>query len=125
MLQPKNYTRAYLDNDLYLADAQDGVFVDPEKQAQVMTAEEAARIGKHVSNLRIVVIKGYPYYDDERLKEFRRVGEPSFVLTYDQFDLLPERDQRLTIPRGEEFRKVMEKEASYWQRRRNRDGDRG
>lgn len=60
---------------------------------------------------------------DDRLREFRRVGEPSFVLDYDQFDPLPDEDQRVTIPRGDAFRKVMAKEQGYWKRVRERDAD--
>lgn len=70
-----------------------------------------------------MVIKGYPYYRDERLREFLRVGGPNVALSYDQFDLLPEKDQKLSIPRGEAFRKAMAKERAYWKRKLDADAD--
>jgi hypothetical protein len=115
----KELRRVYLDNDPWLADEENRVFRDERDTPETIPFEDGPKRGFHYSSLRIVVIKGYPYYDDERLKQFRRVGEPSFVLTYDQFDLLPEGDRRLTIPRGEAFKKVMAKEKAYWKRRRH------
>lgn len=123
----KEYRRVYLDNAPWLADDGEAVFRSERDLDETVPFDDVARKGLHLASLRITVIKGYPYYHDERLKEFRRVGEPSFVLDYEQFDLLPEEDQRIAIPRGEEFTKVMAKEKAYWKRRRDReaDGDRG
>lgn len=118
----RELSNTYLDNEPCLFDAERRVFLSADFKV-LLTAGEAALQGKHVANLRIVVIKGYPCYHDERLKEFRRVGEPTFVLDYDQFDLLPQEDQKITIPRGESFKKVMAKEKAHWKRLRKRDAD--
>lgn len=120
----KEYRRVFLDNVPWLADDGAAVFRSEHNLVETVPFDDLSRNGLHLASLRITVIKGYPYYHDERLKEFRRVGEPSFVLDYEQFDLLPEEDQHITVPCGEEFRKVMAKEKAYWKRRRDRDGDR-
>lgn len=121
----KELRRIYLDNVPWLADDGESLFRSEHDPDETLPFEDVQRRGIHLASLRIVVIKGYPYYDDERLKQFRRVGEPTFILEYDQFDLLPEEDQQVTIPRGDEFRKVMAKEKAYWNRLRARDSDRG
>ena len=115
-------SNVYLDNEPCLFDAERQVFLSVNFQV-LLTMDEAALKGKHVANLEVVVIKGYPCYHDERLKEFRRVGEPTFVLDYEQFDLLPEEDRKVFIPRGDAFKKVMAKERRYWTRQQKRDAD--
>lgn len=117
----------YLDNEKWLFDGTDRDFCKFDGTKTRLAAGEVERSGLHFAHLEIAVIKGYPYYNDTRLREFRRVGEPAFVITYDQFDLLDEKDQQLTFPIGETFKKVMAKETAYWKRRRGRevDGDRG
>ncbi len=90
--------RVYLDNVPWLADDGNCMFLNERDASEAIPFDDVSKRGFHLASLRIVVIKGYPYYDDERLKEFRRVGEPSFVLSYDQFDLLSEALQRLTLP---------------------------
>ena len=117
----------YLDNEKWLFDARDKGFSKFDGSKTKLGVGDVERLGLHFAHLEIALIKGNPYYNDTRLREFRRVGEPAFVIAYDQFDLLPEKDQRLTFPTGEAFKKVMAKEMAYWKRRRHRDtdGDRG
>lgn len=116
--------RCYLDNELWHCDSQAQQFIHPDDSKSILSFALVENVGVHVANLKIVTIKGYPYYHDERLKEFRRVGRPTCILSYDQFDLIPEKDRTLTIPRGEEFRRVMAKEKGYWERRQ-KDAERG
>lgn len=119
----KELHRVYLNNEPWIYDDDNKVFWKVGDASLGVPFELVEREGRHIASLLIVAIKGYPYYQDERLREFRRVGEPSFVLTYEQFNLLPEKDRRLTVPTGDAFRQVMKKEAAYWKRRRQQDAD--
>jgi hypothetical protein len=113
----KQLSRDYLNNELWVCDEENKVFYKPANKETKVSFEQVEREGRHLASLQITVIKGYPYYHDERLREFRRVGAPHVVLTYDQFDLLPEKDQKLSVPTGDAFMKVMAKEKAYWNRR--------
>ena len=93
----------YLDNEPWVYDPETKVFSRLEDRNTRVGVADVERQGMHVASLLIVAIRGYPYYHDERLREFRRVGEPTIILTYDQYDLLPEDGQRLSVPQGEAF----------------------
>ncbi|WP_156827199.1 hypothetical protein [Hyphomicrobium zavarzinii] len=119
--------RYYLNNEPWLTDDAMKVFQHEMERSKRLRAEELSVRGVHLASLKVVLIKGYPYYHDERLKEFRRVGGPHMVLTYQQFELLDEKDQRLIIPTGDAFKKAMAKERAFWRREKERhaDSDRG
>lgn len=108
----------FLDNEKWVYDARDQRFEKGDGSGIRLEMGDIQRRGYHLAHLEIALIRGYPYYHDVRLREFRRVGEPSFSLGYDQFDLLPEQNRVLKFPTGERFRNVMRKEAEYWRRRR-------
>lgn len=119
---PRQLVACYLDNELWHCDSVEEVFLGatPENTGKTLTFAEASSGGVHVSSFSIVLIKGYPYYHEERLREFRRVGNGAFVLGYEQFDLLPEKDRELVIPEGPAFRAAMAKEKAYWRRQQCR-----
>lgn len=113
----------YLDNEAWICDPDAKTFTGLVDRGRTLTFAEAEAKGLHLATLLIVTVKGYPYYYDERLKEMRRVGEPSFVLTFDQYDLIPERNRKMTVPTGEAFKRVMAKEKAFWQRSRSRESE--
>ena len=122
----------YLDNELWHCDSVGEVFHGATSQntGVTQTFEEVAGKGAHVSSFQIVLIKGYPYYHEERLRELRRVGNGAFILSYEQFDLLPEKDRKLGIPEGAALKAALVKEKAYWLRKERRaeaddDSERG
>lgn len=106
--------RVYLNNEPFLHDEDAKLFTHEMDRTRTLTEEDLERGGGiHLASLRVVSVKGIAWYLDERLRELRRVAEPTTVLTYDQFDLLPERDQALSIPKGAAFKRAMKKEKAY------------
>lgn len=95
---------AYVDNEQYLYDPEKQEFT---REGRSVDLEEARKNGMHVSSLLAVKLVGRLFYMDERLREFRRIGDPSERKTYDDYDELVDRGISLEIPSREEFRKLM------------------
>jgi len=95
---------AYVDNEQHLYDPEKQEFT---REGKTVDLEEARKKGMHVSSLLAVKLVGRLFYMDERLREFRRIGDPSERKTYDDYDELVDRGITLEIPSREEFRKLM------------------
>lgn len=75
-------SRCYLDNELWHCDSQVQQFIHPDDSKNIISFAVVENIGAHVANLKIVTIKGYPYYHDERLKGSAALGaRPAFSAT--------------------------------------------
>lgn len=121
---PNQLARFYLNNEAWLYDGTRRLFTHEGDGTRKLTEEDVQLQGIHIASLMIVCVKGKAWYYDDRLQELRRVGEPTMVLTFEQFNLLSEPERALSIPKGPSFKRAMEKEAAYRaQRLRLNDAD--
>lgn len=79
--------RVYINNKPYIPDPENQRFVSLEDPSKTLSVDEVADPSRyHVASFDVFDIDGTLYYNEERLKQFRQVGPPYAVISYDDFD---------------------------------------
>lgn len=102
----------FLDNMMFAYDVEKGLFACLSLAGNDVTLEEVRRKGMTLSLYEVVVVRGIPYFYEEKADTFYRLGNVKERMSGAEFELEDLRGMA-SYPYGDEFRKVVAREKEY------------